>query len=192
MRPSGPKYAPRILRVNPKKHGFRIRSAQVLSPPPDGTGVQALSEPNRQKHFARLAERRLRLLLIDDERPLLRAMKRLLNRHDVTAFSSGREAIETLEQGAVYDAVLCDLIMPGVTGIHVHRWLQENRPELCQRLAICTGGALSPAADAFIASNAVTILEKPVDIDELRQRIAAWQALPPLCAGADQATPPLR
>ena len=71
-----------------------------------------------------------RVLVVDDE-PLMGATLRvaLEDDFDVTIAQSGDEAKRYLESNT-YDAVLCDLMMPGTSGIDLHGWLFDEVP-LC-------------------------------------------------------------
>ncbi len=69
-----------------------------------------------------------RIFLVDDDRFLLDmyAIKFKNAGHDVTAFQSGDEAIAALKKGPDPDAMLLDVVMPGLTGFEV---LEQMRRE---------------------------------------------------------------
>jgi CheY-like chemotaxis protein len=69
-----------------------------------------------------------RVLVVDDETPLRHLMQRLLVGHDVVSAASGQDALAILEQDHAFDVILCDMMMPGVTGMDVHRWLVSRHP----------------------------------------------------------------
>ncbi len=75
-----------------------------------------------------------RILVIDDEpllgQTLLYAFK---GRHDVSICTSGRAGLSRLEQDAQFDLVLCDLMMPDVSGAAVFEAVKRNHPELVAR-----------------------------------------------------------
>jgi len=111
---------------------------------------------------------RARLLLIDDDALVLRGLKRLLSsRHDVITALGGQEGIELLREDARFDVVLCDLMMPMVDGLAVHRAIEQGAPHLLERVVFCSGGAFTPRAKDFIASAANPMLRKPVRGAEL-------------------------
>ncbi len=96
-------------------------------------------------------ERRRRVLIVDDEPLLVRSFTRILERdHDVTAFSSAREALRRIEEGESWDVILCDLHMPELDGMAFFERLGRVRPELAARVAFITGGAFTPRAKAFL------------------------------------------
>ena len=105
------------------------------------------------------ARRRARLLLVDDEPSILRSLQRLLGKaHDLTLAHSGREALALLSAGLEYDLVLCDLMMPEVSGIDV--WEQLTAPQR-QIFVFMTGGTFTERAERFLASAKPPVLEKP-------------------------------
>ncbi|MDC0711231.1 ATP-binding protein [Stigmatella sp. ncwal1] len=120
-----------------------------------------------EKPVAPLRTVRARILLIDDEPMVSSSLRRTLkDSYDITALL-GREALHRLLGGEAFDAIVCDLAMPDITGMELHDRLQEARPELAARMIFLTGGAFTPRAREFIAQ-ARYWLEKPVDLPALR------------------------
>jgi CheY-like chemotaxis protein len=116
-----------------------------------------------------VSERRRRVLILDDELLLVRSFTRILERdHDVTAFSSSREALRRIEAGESWDAILCDLHMPELDGMTFFERLSRARPELVARVAFITGGAFTPRAKAFLESTTRPTIEKPLHPEALR------------------------
>jgi PAS domain S-box-containing protein len=112
--------------------------------------------------------RRARLLLVDDEPSLGRAIAAALeDEHDVVAVTSGEAAIELLARDAAFDLILCDLMMPGTTGIAVWETVSRQRPDLGDKFVFVTGGAFTPEAAGFLEQGH-PYLEKPFDLRELR------------------------
>ncbi len=134
--------------------------------------VPALEAP-RSLAPASLSRQPERLLLVDDEPLLLRAMARLLGgQYQVETASSGREAQERIGGGEHFDLVISDLMMGDVSGIELYSWLGEHRPEIAARMLFVTGGTLSRKADDFTTRLAERTLHKPVKRDELRNAVA--------------------
>lgn len=67
-----------------------------------------------------------------------------------------------------FDLILCDLMMPAMTGMEVHDELVRLEPELAARMSFLTGGAFTPRARAFLAVVPNPRLEKPFDPQGLR------------------------
>src|SRR5262249_32269681 len=67
------------------------------------------------------AVRRGRILVIDDEPWILSAVRRTLSsEHDVTITTSALDAIKRIGAGESFDVMLCDLVMPYVTGMDLY------------------------------------------------------------------------
>lgn len=99
-------------------------------------------------------------------------MGRLLqSSHEVTVLASPAEALARLERGERWDAILCDLMMPELSGMDVEARLATSAPDVLPRIVYLTGGAFTDRARAFLASGR-PFLEKPVDAQTLRQRVA--------------------
>lgn len=122
-----------------------------------------------------VAQRRARILVIDDELMVTKALKRLLRHHDLRTVGSGREAIELIDQdAAAFDVVICDMMMPDMSGSEVYARLKETTPELADRMLFMTGGAFTPGARSFLDRMQGRWFEKPFDravIDEQIERI---------------------
>ena len=111
---------------------------------------------------------RRRILIIDDEPRLAQSMRMLLQpSHDVVVTTCGSDALAWVGSGQRFDLVKCDLQMPGTTGMDVYSHLQENAPELAERLVFISGGACTQAMWDFVRSVRNRILEKPVRPEEL-------------------------
>ena len=99
--------------------------------------------------------RRGRILVVDDEPIVTRSVKRALDRaHDVVAMNSPRQALEAIVAGARFDLILCDLMMPEMTGMDLYAELQRVAPELVPRVVFLTGGAFTAAAAEFLDDRA--------------------------------------
>lgn len=120
-----------------------------------------------------------RLLLIDDEVTLLRAMQRILEDegHQVVATHSAPQALAQLDAGESFDLVISDLMMPTMTGMEFFSVLRARHPRLVSRVVFVTGGAVTSQAAAFLDSIPNAKLEKPFKAARLcamvRQALAA-------------------
>ncbi|HEY6004419.1 MAG TPA: PAS domain S-box protein [Anaeromyxobacter sp.] len=109
-----------------------------------------------------------RILVIDDERLVRKALVRMLSRvHDVTAVGSAAEALRRIDGGERWDAILCDLMLPDVDGVGFYEALAARRSDAIAHLAFVTGGAFGERATAFLAVHHVVTLSKPVEPAEL-------------------------
>jgi len=109
-----------------------------------------------------------RILVIDDD-PLVRTtLERLLGQNaEVIAVRSGTAALRTLEADAGFDAVLCDIMMPDISGIDVFEETRKRDPELARRFVFMTGGAYTERVQKFRAAVDNPVLDKPFDHETL-------------------------
>jgi PAS domain S-box-containing protein len=116
-------------------------------------------------------DRKLKVLLIDDEPLVLKALQRILKVHDVTTSSAVGPALARVESGERFDVVLCDLMMPDRTGIDLYEELKAKAPDVAARIVFLTGGAFTERAERFLRQVPNRHLIKPVDATELRELV---------------------
>lgn len=130
------------------------------------TSLSALQAPEQAPD----TPRRRRLLLVDDELPFLRAMSRLLSRrYDIHISPSAKDALSL--DHAHYDAIVCDLMMPGVDGPAFYRSLQAKDPTSVNRIVFATGGAFSDDVRSFLDEVRNPVLQKPFSAVELTETV---------------------
>lgn len=113
---------------------------------------------------------RKRVLLIDDEPLIGKALGRTLrSHHDVVYEPSARKALTLLLGGEPFDVILCDLMMPEMTGMEIHRELLRQRPAIARSMVFMTGGAFAEDAQRFLDEVPNRRLEKPCDHQALLQ-----------------------
>ena len=118
------------------------------------------------------AARPPRILIVDDEATLLASLKRALSREmDVVLAESAAETLELLEKDQRFDAILCDIMMPDVTGIDLFEQIAKTHPELAERFVFMTAGAATPGVRQFLDGVALPRLHKPFDLGELRRLV---------------------
>jgi PAS domain S-box-containing protein len=144
-------------------------SITVLPPP-----VQPLSSG---------ASRRGRILIVDDEPLVSQAIRRALQReHEVMALTSAREAHARLTRGEQFDLILCDIMMPEMSGIDLHEALARLSPALAERMVFLTGGAFTPRAREFLSQIKNPCMEKPFlprDLQELVRSLLSEDSASP-------------
>jgi len=148
---------------------FRV----VLPAPP--AARQAATTPTPAAEEPRPAPlRRRRVLVIDDEPTLGSMIRRVLDKDcHVELAIDGREGLERLETSAPYDVVLCDLMMPDMTGMDLFAEIAKRRPGLERRFVFMTGGAFTPRASEFLAQVKNRRLEKPFETALLKAIVAS-------------------
>ncbi|MBI1947542.1 MAG: response regulator [Deltaproteobacteria bacterium] len=128
----------------------------------------AVTEPVAVPH-ATAAPRRARILVIDDEPMIGQAVRRILAKeHEVVVTTDARVALDRVRAREAFDVILCDLMMPQMTGMELHGELRKLDPALADRIVFLTGGAFTPAARAFLDEVPNQRVEKPFDAQHLR------------------------
>ena len=115
--------------------------------------------------------------MVDDEPTIRTALARYLRRRgwDAEEAEDGRVAMGKLRRCGLhgYQIVVSDLRMPKCSGVELHDWLAEHRPDLFEALIITTGDLASPAWSNFITRTPRPLIEKPFDLAVLAQLIEA-------------------
>ena len=109
-----------------------------------------------------------RVMLVDDEQLLRSVLTSLLERtYDVVALESGKAAQDALSKDSAFDAIVCDLMMPDLSGMDLYAWLEREKPALTSRAILMTGGAFTDRASALLERAPNFHIEKPFEIEEL-------------------------
>ena len=129
----------------------------------------ATSEAVRTPSTApRRAGRRGRVLVVDDEPMIATAIRRTLSlEHDVVLSSAAATALQRINEGEQFDVILCDLMMPQMTGMELYDELVRTAPAQADRVVFLSGGAFTAAARAFLDDVPNAHLEKPFDTRQL-------------------------
>ncbi len=108
----------------------------------------------------------LRVLFVDDERPLQELMRSELPRlgHEVTVCPDGKSAIKALEK-SMFDAAILDLRMPGMSGIEVLEQLKKMAPDV--EAVVMTGHASMETAVQAVRLGAFDYITKPCKLAEI-------------------------
>ncbi len=135
------------------------RSPVSLSvPPPSTTAIRPASG------------RSLSVLVVDDEPVIARLIQKALVGHQVTIANDGRKAVALMGEHA-YDVILCDLIMPEMTGMDVYRAALQRATPTHERIVFMTGGAFTQRARDFLQRVPNLRIEKPFDLAHLERTI---------------------
>lgn len=124
----------------------------------------------------------LDILIIDDEPAVARAIARGLRPHRTTVVDNGRAGLALLAEGRHFDLILCDLMMPELSGMDVHDAIARTYPHALVHLAFMSGGAFTERATEFLARVTLPFFDKPIDLKRLR---ALLQERSYVAAGAD-------
>ncbi len=122
-----------------------------------------------------------RALLIDNEVSLLRSYTRALEgEHEVKIAESAPAALSLLERDQAFDVVVCDLLMPEVSGMELFDQVSMRFPSLMSRFVFLTGSIGHPAVQRFIGKVENLVLEKPLSVAGMRQLIELGRSGGPL------------
>jgi two-component system, cell cycle sensor histidine kinase and response regulator CckA len=161
-----------------KDHGGRIR---VESEPDKGTSfvvdlpVTATAEappPPAPAPAPKEAMRGASVLVVEDEHALASAMGEALQDAGlkVDIAGDGEDALARIRQGG-YDAVICDLKMPRVSGMVIYRAIAAATPSLARRVIFVTGDVAATDAERFLAESGCRWLVKPFRIGDLLRAV---------------------
>jgi DNA-binding NtrC family response regulator len=90
-----------------------------------------------------------------------------MSQHEVRSVVRARDALDAVLAGDHFDVILCDLLMPGMTGMDLHDALSSAEPEQAKKMVFMTGGAFTPRAASFLERVPNPQVEKPLDMKRL-------------------------
>lgn len=120
-------------------------------------------------------QRRGHVLIVDDEAFIIAALRRLLGtEHEVTAVMSAFDAIALFERGRRFHVILCDLRMPGMSGIDFYEKLGTLAPDMINRIVFFSGATFSSELRQFFDRVPNRLLEKPFDPGAVRSLVRTF------------------
>ena len=113
-----------------------------------------------------------RILVVDDEPHICRALDRLLTNkgHQVDTISSPLKALEMLRDNR-YDLILLDLRMPDMSGIELYERIGIISPSLQRKVICVTGDVVSSQNETFLHETGIPCVAKPFGINELMRQV---------------------
>jgi CheY-like chemotaxis protein len=114
-----------------------------------------------------------RVLVVDDERSVRELLKvnLELEGYDVVAASGGAEALELVDSERP-DAVVCDLMMPGVDGMTVLRTLRGDPKTSKIPFVVVSAKAMRSDIKVALEAGADRYITKPFDPQDLVDAVA--------------------
>jgi CheY-like chemotaxis protein len=134
---------------------------RVVLPPAPADAYAQVEELTTSSKRRPLAPQKV--LVMDDDRAVAEALRQALSGHEVTLVNSAVAGIAAVLV-ARFDTILCDIMMPEMTGIDFYEHLE---PEERKKVVFITGGVLTEAARRFLDETKAPCLEKPVSAEEL-------------------------
>ena len=115
-----------------------------------------------------------RILIVDDDDAIRRVLRKMLERHghEVLDVPAADSALEMLGGERPPDAIVCDVMMPGMDGLAFYRELQQRAPELASCLVFLTGVNQVPSVHQAIEQLGAPLLGK---LDDLQLVLDAVQ-----------------
>jgi len=124
------------------------------------------------------AERGKTLLIIEDNQIEREGLSALLQQagYGIISAADGKQALDRLQGRPAPDAMLLDMMMPGVDGWQILRLLRRSRELKCVPVIVITG--LDIASPEWAKSlGAVSLFRKPIDVpvllEEIRQAVSS-------------------
>jgi DNA-binding NtrC family response regulator len=110
-------------------------------------------------------------LLVDDEVEFVEALAMRLETRGlrVTTVHTGEDAIAILQENRQFEAILLDLAMPGMDGLETLEEIRKLSPDA--QVIVLTGRATVKRATQVMRLGALDLLEKPIDISVLTEKI---------------------
>jgi len=113
-----------------------------------------------------------RVLVVDDEALVVQSLRLVLSgEFEIFGTTHAQEALEWLSSGQTYDVILCDVMMPGLNGVELLEQVAAFSPDQAARLVFVTGGLVLPEVRSMLDRVSNAVLEKPIDLDGLRELI---------------------
>lgn len=117
--------------------------------------------------------RRAKILVVDDEQDArVTITSALEGEHEVMLFESGAQALAAVRERQDVDVIICNLMMPAMSGVDFFETLELELPELTSAVIFTTGAAFTDAAAALLARTQCPVLRKPLALDVLERLVA--------------------
>ncbi len=111
-----------------------------------------------------------KILIVDDNQELVRALQLLLKNYDLILAENGKQAVEiafTLEP----DLILMDILMPEMDGLQATRMIRQNPKTRSMPILAITAGVSNGIKEECTKSGCDDFIAKPFTIEQLASRI---------------------
>ena len=148
---------------------FMVASAAGMVAPP--TEARAATPPTAYTppvEADAVTSRRPKALVVDDEESNAALVRRVLSSagYDVESTTLSRRALVMIERTA-YDAVICDVKMPELSGQELYGRVCQIRPEMARRFIFVTGDIDGEDTRQFLDESRCSYFMKPFNLERL-------------------------
>jgi len=131
-----------------------------------------------------------RVAIVDDEAMVGGALERMLSgEHELFVTQSAQALLDALASGERFDAILCDVMMPVLTGVGFHREVAERFPEQAPSIVFISGGVFTDEMRRYLAAIPNVTLDKPLSAGKLVRAVAEQVARSQAARGRFQGPP---
>lgn len=168
---SGHMPAARTLTADERSSSSALAAARAVSAPPSSDAARVRSSGTVRVDAPTL-------LLVDDDMAVLSGFRRHLQAEDLAIeFAlSGNQALRRLLSDTPPDAVVCDMLLPDISGVEVFQRAVAADPSYRQRFAVATAGYTVPEIATFLAGFSGPVLKKPIEARQLTQAVKSCLA----------------
>jgi PAS domain S-box-containing protein len=157
-----------LLRAPPDSAGARAPSPPSIPSDPAHPPPPSRGPASRGPASERAAASQRRVIVVDDEASIVRLLTESLeSRANVVGETVAARALDLILAEPGFDAIVCDVMMPGMTGIDLHERVARDRPDLGEKFVFITGGTYTARARDYLAKVQNPRLEKPFRMSQL-------------------------
>jgi PAS domain S-box-containing protein len=115
---------------------------------------------------------RARILVVDDDTIVQEFLTEMLGEegHEVEIIANGDDALERLKSED-YDVILLDIKLPGMSGIELYEYMQNNLESSAKKVVFITGDVMGQETMDFLSRTTAPYIPKPFDTEQLKNDI---------------------
>jgi CheY-like chemotaxis protein len=119
-----------------------------------------------------LKNKKLKSLVVDDEKVILSFLNRLLSGwgYEVYTAENTSKALDAIKENE-YDFMLLDIRMPNMNGLELFNLVQKIKPEITHKIIFITGDTAGIDTDIFLRKYKIFCVPKPLDTKMLKNKI---------------------
>lgn len=119
-----------------------------------------------------------KILIIDDEPDIAELLKLFCEslQYEADSYGAPADGLAAARNGA-YWAVLCDFLMPGLTGEAVYRKIKELNCGLAARFVLMSGALADERIERLERGEGVRVLQKPFTFNEIKAVLHTFEGL---------------